>query len=68
MGDLDEIEPAVKAGNYKGGAPIKPEVISIDDFHNLVELLNACAKHLGAVEPLTTRLDKLFDDKRFVLD
>lgn len=68
MGDLDDVEPAAKAGAYNGAAPIKPEVISIDDFHNLVELLNTCARHLGAVEPLTTRLDKLFDDKRFVLE
>ncbi len=68
MGELDSVEQAVKAKSDSIHAPIKPEVIAISDFHNLVELLIACGRHLGTVEPITTRLDKLYDDRRFVLD
>ena len=68
MGDLDAVEPDAKAGTYIGAAPVAPEIISIDDFHNLVALLIACGRHLGAVEPLKDRLDKLYDQRRYVLD
>ena len=68
MGRLDEVEAAEKAGSWEGSAPIEPETISVADFHNLVELLVACGRGLGGVEPMTVRLEKMYAQRRFVLD
>lgn len=68
MGELEAIESMVKAGQSPPYAPIAPEIISISDFHNLVELLLACGRGLGAVEPIMVRLEKMYAERRFVLD
>ncbi len=68
MGNLDEVQPAVQAGSWTGSAPIEPETISLADFHNLVELLIACGGRLEQVEPMTTRLEKLYDERKYVIE
>lgn len=68
MGNLEAVEAATKAGEPVTMAKIMPEVIAISDFHNLVELLIACGRRLGAVEPMTSRLEKMFEERKFVLD
>lgn len=64
MADLDEVE---KPG-YAGAARVGPEVIALTDFEMLVELLIACGTELGATEPMTVKLEKLYDERSFVLE
>lgn len=44
------------------------EEISLSDFHGLVELLVACGTVLGPAEPLVDRMDKLYAERRGVLE
>lgn len=62
MGNLE----AMQAGT--GSPVIAPEVISISDFHGLVDLLVACGRSLPTAPTVQARLDKLWADKSFVLD
>jgi endoglucanase len=64
MADLDEVE---KPG-YVGAARVGPEVIALSDFEMLIDLLIACGTELGATEPMTVRLEKLYDERSFVLE
>ena len=50
---------------------IAPESISIDDYHQLVQLLEAVGRSLPttrAQQDLVARLDGLFDRRRGLLD
>jgi len=63
MANLEEVE---KPG-FSGMARVGPEIIAHEDFEGLVELLIACGTQLGATEPMTARLEKLYDERSFVL-
>lgn len=62
MANLDEVQ----AGDTSK-ATIAPECISVDDFHNLVDLLILCATDLPDHEPLSAKMDKLYAERAFVL-
>jgi endoglucanase len=62
-------------GNYhnmdEAKKKIAPESISVDDYHQLVQLLVAVGRHLPATraqQDLVKRLDGLFDRRRGLLD
>jgi endoglucanase len=44
------------------------EIISIDDYEGLVDLLEACALSLGETPGIMSRLDKIYADASFVLE
>ncbi|TVQ32275.1 MAG: M20/M25/M40 family metallo-hydrolase [Phycisphaeraceae bacterium] len=67
MGELDRIQEAVLHGEKNIIARIAPEYISIDDYHGLIDLLIACGESLGDVEPVLKRLEKLYEERAFVL-
>lgn len=62
MGHLDEVETG------RGMATPLPEVISLDDFHGLVDLLKVAAEAVDSAHDLTCRLDARFESNRSVLD
>ncbi len=64
MANLDEVE---KPG-YEGAAEVGPETIALADFDGLVDLLVACGTELGATEPMTVKLEKLYNERKFVLE
>ena len=45
-----------------------PEFIGVSDFHGLVDLLVACGVHLPSAPNTRARVDKLWDERRFVLE
>ena len=61
MGNLDDVESG------SGKATPLPEVISLDDFHGLVDLLLLSADALDGDGDLKPRLDRLYDDARHLL-
>ncbi|MGH8912628.1 MAG: hypothetical protein ACRDVD_08955 [Acidimicrobiia bacterium] len=61
MGYLDEVERG------KGMATPLPEVVSLDDFHGLVDLLLLSARALDEPSPLRVRLDDRFESERQIL-
>ncbi len=67
MGRLDEVE-ADRGRAAPAAAAVAPEFVSVADFHNLVELLVACGRGVGAVEPMSARLEKLYNERSAVLD
>lgn len=67
MGDLDRVQGAMQNDEKDIEAPIAPESISVDDFHGLIELLVACGRSLDGAQPVTERLEKLYDERAFVL-
>ncbi|MHC4949214.1 MAG: hypothetical protein ACYTG1_13320 [Planctomycetota bacterium] len=64
QGELDRVE----AGRVEGPAPADLEFISVRDFHRLVDLLVACGQGLGVAEPVRTLVDRLYDERRFVIE
>jgi len=64
MGDLD----AVQAGTNTDPPTPAREVIALDDFYGLVDLLVACAQRLPPATALRDRLDALWEQRRAVLD
>ncbi len=70
MGRLDEVEAdRGRAASAAGAvAAVAPEFVSVADFHNLVDLLVACGRGVGAVEPMSARLEKLYNERSAVLD
>lgn len=64
MGDLD----AVQAGTNTTPPRIAREYIGLSDFEALVDLLIACGERLGSGPSLAERFDKLWDQRRVVLD
>ncbi len=67
MAGLSEYEEAVKA-KREPVARIEREHIALDDYLGLVRLLVACAQNLEAAEPIIDRLEKLYNERKDVLD
>ena len=61
MGNLDKVETG------EGAAIPLMEVISLADFHALVDLLLVAGSALGGVDPLPERLDRLYEESRHLL-
>jgi hypothetical protein len=40
----------------------------VADYHGLVDLLEACGRRLGESAPIGPRLERLWNDLRFVLE
>ncbi|MEO0513024.1 MAG: hypothetical protein AAF108_09035 [Planctomycetota bacterium] len=60
----------VQAGTNDSPPTVAREYIALRDYDALVDLLAACATRLGsddAPAPITERLDKLWNERRFVL-
>ncbi len=64
MGDLT----AVQAGTNTRPPTIEPEIIAIADYEGLVDLLIACGQRLADGPKVMPRLDKLWNERRFVLE
>ncbi|MDX2149040.1 MAG: hypothetical protein SFZ23_16120 [Planctomycetota bacterium] len=64
MGDLD----AVQAGTHARPPTLGREFVSLDDFHNLVDLLVACATRLDQSPSFAQRLETLWQSHKEVLD
>lgn len=63
MGALTEVE----RGEH-GAARILPERIGVEDFHNLTDLLVACARALGEPQDARAKMNELFAKTGFVLE
>ena len=63
MGELD----AVQAGEHEGPGRVAREVIGMDDYDGMVDLLLACAVALPPAGALRDRLEKLYAERAFVL-
>ncbi len=68
MAELERVQPATQSGESNISAEVAPERISVDDYHGLVDLLIGCGKSLGDIEPIAQRLEKLYEERKFVLD
>ncbi|MDX2116456.1 MAG: M28 family peptidase [Planctomycetota bacterium] len=69
MADLDRVQAADPAA--VDSARSAREFISLRDYQGMIALLEAAAAHpdaLEGAEALTTRLEKMYDSRRFVLD
>lgn len=64
MANLSEVQD----GSYDGVPRVGREYIGVDDFHGMVDLLVGCGSDLPASPGFIERLEKLWDDKRFVVD
>ncbi|MEX2217410.1 MAG: hypothetical protein WD749_01510, partial [Phycisphaerales bacterium] len=58
---------AVQAGTFQGQPRVAPEFVSLADFRGLVDLLVACGLHLPAAPDTRAKVDKLWDERRFVI-
>ncbi len=56
----------VQAGDA-AAARLAPEIISVSDYKGMIALLEACATGLEEVEPLISKMEKLYAEKAFVL-
>lgn len=63
MGDIDEVQAGRAAS-----AAIDREFISIADFEGLVDLLIGCGQDLPESGSMIERLERLWDERRFVLN
>ena len=63
MADLETVERTDPAK-----ASVGPEVISIEDFHGLVRMLVGCGARLSTAEPIMHLLDRLEEERCFVLE
>lgn len=61
---------AVQSGDEdaRASARCAREYISISDYRSMIDLLVACAVSLADAEPLAARMEKLYAERRFVLD
>jgi len=66
MAELAEYEQAVR-DQREPTAEIAREFISLADYHGLVRLLVACGRDLESAEPIITRLEKLYDQRKHIL-
>lgn len=64
MADLD----AVQAGTNSSPPRIDREFVSVADYHGLVDLLIACGQNLPQAPSTMDRIDKLWNERRDVLD
>lgn len=63
MGDL----AAVQAGTHTKPATIEREFIGLDDYDGLVDLLVGCGQTLPRTGAFVGRVEKLWNDKKFVV-
>jgi endoglucanase len=63
MADLAAVQAKVNTQRPLVG----PEFVSIADFDGLVDLLVACGQNLPAAASIRERIDKLWNDRAFVL-
>lgn len=59
---------AVQAGTNATPPKVGREFISLADFDGLVDLLVACGERLPASPPIGERIEKLWAERKFVLD
>lgn len=59
---------AVQAGKNTTPPRIDREFISVADFDGLVDLLAACGRGLPAVDSVRERIDRLWNERAFVLE
>lgn len=64
MANLSEVQD----GSFDGVPRVGREYIGVDDFHGMVDLLVGCGMDLPASPGFIERLEKLWVDKRFVVD
>lgn len=64
MADLAAVQAKVNTTKPRIG----PEFVSIADFDGLVDLLVACGQNLPGAASIRERIDKLWNDRAFVLD
>ena len=64
MADLS----AVQAGTNESRPRVGREHIALSDYHGLIDLLIACGTSLPEASPITERLDKLWDERKGVLE
>lgn len=64
MADLD----AVQAGTNSSTPRVDREFVSVTDYHGLVDLLIACGERLPQAPSTMDRIDKLWDERRSVLE
>lgn len=63
MGDLD----AVQAGTNTSPPSMAREYVSLADYHGLVDLLVGCGRSLPEAEHIRDRIDRLWNERKFVL-
>ncbi|MBL8964055.1 MAG: M20/M25/M40 family metallo-hydrolase [Phycisphaeraceae bacterium] len=64
MSDLD----AVQAGVNTDRPTIRREFIALSDYEGLIDLLVACGRGLGASAPVRPMVERLWAQRRFVID
>lgn len=57
----------VQAGTFEGTPRVGREHIGVDDFFGMVDLLAACGVRLGDKPGFRQRVEKLWDERRWVL-
>ncbi|MCC5822845.1 MAG: hypothetical protein LAT64_05030 [Phycisphaerales bacterium] len=58
----------VQSGTYQGVPRVGQEHIGLDDFHGMVDLLVGCGRDLPATSGFAERVEKLWENRRFVLE
>ena len=64
MADLDNVQ----AGASTTPPRVDREFVAVSDFHGLVDLLIACGTHLPQAPSTMDRIDKLWNERRAILD
>lgn len=62
MGNLAEVERG------EGTATPLPEIVGLDDYHGLVDLLLVAARGLDDESTLTDRIERRFENQRWILE
>jgi putative aminopeptidase FrvX len=62
MGNLAEVERG------EGTATPLPEIVGLDDYHGLVDLLLVAAKGVDEEPTLTDRIERRFENQRWILE
>lgn len=58
---------AAQAGTNTSRPRVGREHVAVKDYHGLVDLLIACGTELPSANPVATRLEKLWEERAFVL-
>ncbi|TVQ77599.1 MAG: M20/M25/M40 family metallo-hydrolase [Phycisphaeraceae bacterium] len=66
MANLAEVQ--AKEPDAVASARCGPEQIALSDFHGLVDLLVGAGLHLAEVPPMIERLEKLYEERKGVLE
>ncbi len=57
-----------QAGTHEGTPRVGREFVGLDDFHGMVDLLIGCGMDLPQSPGFIERVEKLWDERKFVLD